>query len=446
MTPSESGGGRKVRALFLGHCSYFHTKNISGLLRKEIPGLHITVANLVKPDGSELLAHETGDFDKVMEFPRKRNISPGGPEILSGFFSALSDRTRRGAVLSALFRLKPGKVKKLLNSYIENEKFSGMLKDAISGYDILHFHFISAEALIPLALAGKDQFVILHFWGSDLLNMSGKEIYLKQNEAIDRADMILLTTPEMTEHFLVKFGRDKLDKIRNVHFAVDNDFLDRILKSDRVKHRDEFCRKNGISGDKIIIEAGYNASVWQRHLRIIEELKKLPPETRKRVHVIFVMTYGLGPEHNGYLKEVKNAAEGAGIDYTFFEKYLDKEEVLRLIAATDIKLNLRETDNMNNAMLEAFCSDTVVVNGSWMPYGSLRRKGVYYREIGSLDELPGELTYLCSNLQSEKIKTSGNGRIIEEEFSYAKLSSDWTAVYEEAMKRAKVRKQGNANN
>lgn len=446
MTSSDAGEGRKVRALFLGHCSYFHTKNIARVLRKEIPDLHITVANLAKPDGSALLAQETGDFDEVIEFPRKRNIIPGSAEILSGFFSALKDNTMRSLVLSALFRLKPDKVKKFVTSYIENEKFSEMLKDAISGYDILHFHFISAEALIPLALAGSDKFVILHFWGSDLLNMSGREIYLKQHEAIERADMILLTTPEMTEHFLVKFGRDKREKIRNVHFAVDNDFLERILRSDRTKLRNEFCGKHGIQGDKIIIEAGYNASVWQRHLKIIEELKRLSAEIRNNIHVIFVMTYGLDQGHNGYLKEVKKAAESAGIGYSFFEQYLDKEEVLRLIAATDIKLNLRETDNMNNAMLEAFCSDTVVVNGSWMPYGSLRRRGVYYREIESLDELTGELTYLCSNLQREKSRTSGNGRIIENEFSYAKLASDWKAVYAEAMTRTKERKQANENN
>jgi hypothetical protein len=94
---------------------------------------------------------------------------------------------------------------------------------------------------------------------------------------------------------------------------------------------------------------------------------------------------------------------------------------------------------MNTAMLESFCSDTIMVAGSWMPYGTLRRLGIYYREIESIDKLSKEIEYLLNNIDHEKSKTLNNGKLIRDFLDYSRIAVDWTKTYIEVDQKSKMK-------
>ena len=144
-----------------------------------------------------------------------------------------------------------------------------------------------------------------------------------------------------------------------------------------------------------------------------------------------------------YLSKVKKAAEESTFSSTVIDSYITTDEVLELIVSTEVKLNLRETDNLNTAMLESYCSDTIAVNGAWMPYGALRRIGIYYREIESIEHLKNEMEFLLRNLKSERAKTADNHKIVRDFFDNSRVASDWINLYEEIKNRANEKRKAN---
>lgn len=420
-----------LRVLFLGHCSYFHVRNIARILKAEFPGIYIAAANPIRPDGKKVTSADLDAFDEFIEFPRRRQISLNPADTFRKLLPAMKDRDLRGALLGSAAKLRFKKVTDVLDGLAEEEKFAESIRETMKRFDLFHVHFIGPESLVPLNYASKDSKIILHVWGSDLLNQSGARTYELQYNAIERADRVVVNTSDLGQYFLVKFGRRFLDKLRNAFFVVENEMLDRIIASDKHLLNRRFREKFGISEEKVVVEAGYNASKWQRHSKILEQLAGLPVEVRSRMHVILPMTYGL-PENDGaYVEEVKQLLKRSGLDGTVIEEYMPQNEIVELVAATSIKLNLRDTDNMNTAMLEALCAGTLIVNGAWLPYGALRRRGVYWRELESIDSLKDEMEYLVANLESERAKTINNMKIVREFLDYRNVSAQWKNVYSE---------------
>ncbi len=421
----------KLKILFLGHCSYFHVQNIAALLKENLDNLHIAGANMIRPDGKKVTDNDLGSFDEFVSLPRKREVAVSSADKRNELLKSLSGGSLQKSILRDAFRLRFGLAAKHLSASAEERKYSAIMREIFSRYDVFHFHFIGKELLMPLKYIDKDKVVVLHVWGSDLLNSGGIESYVAQHEAIRRADYIIINTLEMTQYFLAKFGREFAPKIRNAFFVIDNDMMDRIANSNAALLRKKFIERYGIEESKIIVEAGYNASKFQNHIEILGQLNLLPGQMKEKIHVVIPMTYGLGANSGDYMNAVKKAAADSSFSTTVIDKFITPEEVLELIASTEIKLNLRETDNLNTAMIESFCSDTVAVNGAWMPYGTLRRIGVYYRELGTIKNLKKEMEYLIDNLDCERSKTRNNSKIIREFFDNSKVAVDWINAYED---------------
>ena len=430
----------KLKVLFLGHCSYFHVQNIAALLKESQMSLHIAGANMIRPDGKEVTDSDLGSFDEFISIPRKRNVSLNTSNVMKEFFRTLSGSGLQKELFRNLIKLRLGNASKLLMAAAEERKYSAMVEELFSKYDVFHFHFIVKELLTPLKYVGSDKIVVLHVWGSDLLNRGGIQSYSAQYEAIKRADFIIINTIEMTQYFLAKFGREFAGKIRNAYFVIDNEMMKRISEADTVTLRKKFTGRYGIDESKIILEAGYNASKFQKHLELIEQLNLLNKELKEKIHVVIPMTYGLGTNADDYLNAVKRAAAESSFSTTVIDSYITPEEVLELIVSTEIKLNLRETDNLNTAMIESFCSDTITVNGAWMPYGTLRRLGVYYREIESICHLKNELEYILHNIDSERAKTKDNSKKVREYFDDSRVVLDWIRVYKEIDSLSKLKR------
>ena len=143
------------------------------------------------------------------------------------------------------------------------------------------------------------------------------------------------------------------------------------------------------------------------------------------------MTYGLQFEDKNYLQKVKDECNNVQFGTKIITEYMPSDELTEFVVSGQIMLNLRESDAMNAAMLEALFAGCIVVNGSWLPYGKLRRLGIYYEEVDTLNALRNLIPHIIENFEQKKSKTTNNSSLIYKNFSYSYTINDWMKIYNE---------------
>ena len=318
---------------------------------------------------------------------------------------------------------------KQINSNAEEIIHSEKIRTIFSNFDIFHYHYLAPEYLYNVKYVPNGKKVVMTFWGSDLYQIAGTENYRKQLDSLERADIITVNALEIKETLLAKFGRNLEDKIRFSDFGLDKDKLKKLNAENRVKFISDFRNKYKIQENKVVITVGYSGSSKQKHIEILNTLNTLDERYRKRMFVVIPMTYGLQFEEKGYAETVKKVCNESGFETLILEKYMVDDELAAFTFSSDIKLNLRDTDALNAAMLESLFAGNIVINGAWLPYGKLKRLGIYFREIEKLSGLKEILPFLIDNFEDEKRKASGNAEIIRKNFLYDNLIFDWKEIY-----------------
>lgn len=418
----------------LGHCSYFTIANFVKLLKAKIPGLEITVANPFNPGGNALSDKQLEVFDRVISLPKKRNINIKSSDRMAALRNILKYKLERRNIFFNLVSLRFRKIKYYINAEAENIVFGNIMKKIFAEYDIFHFHYASPYFLSPMKFVPNGKVKIISIWGSDLFQVSGAENYRLQLEAFNTADLIICNTIEKREIFLSKFGRHLTSKIRIANFGLPEEKFQKIKLCNNSESRIRFRKKMGISPGKFIVVVGYNSSPKQNHVVILNYISRIAADIKDRIHLIIPMTYGTKKGEENYASEVKSICEKTGCSFTIFEDYLSEDEYFEFNSSTDIRINLRETDSMNTAMLESIAGESIMINGVWHPYGILRRLGIYYFEIEKISELENLIPYLIKNIEAEKVKVKSNPEFLREYFSSERTSNDWEEIYCEAGK------------
>lgn len=420
-----------MKVIFLGHCSYYTVKNLADAIKKNTEEISISVADLVKPDGSEISADELKTFDRVINLPKKRDTKFYVRDRIKATMNGLSDKEKRKLFLKPLVFLKIRSLLNFISSETEERVYGIKMKDLFDDFDVFHFHYVSPEYLTLLKYISKDKKIIFSFWGSDLFQQAGLENYKIQYRGLERADYITLNTPEMQEAFLTKFGRNFINKIRTAYFILNELKFEQINSINSERVISEFKNKNKIPLYKKIVTIGYNASSKQRHIEILKILAELKPEVKEKIHIVIPLSYGLQYESKNYPDEIEKIVCKIGIGTTLVYKYQETKELAEFTIASEIKLNVRETDCLNASLIESLAAGNIVVNGAWLPYGKLRRLGIYYREIEKLEDLLNIIPDILENFEDEKLKVRNNYKIIREFFSVKNLVKDWTGLYDE---------------
>jgi len=418
-----------MRLLLLGHCSYYTVANLSEAIREFIPGINVTAADPVKPGGGLLSEEEGKAFDEVISLPVKRHIKISAGNRIHSLVEIFKNKANRSSLLKNLFLFRFKPVFNQINSNAEEIIYSDKIKSLFSNYDIFHFHYLSPEYLYNVRYIHPGKKVIMTFWGSDLYQISGTENYRKQLEAFVRADIITVNALEIKETVLAKFGRNLEDKIRFADFGLDKAKLNRLNSENRDKYISGFRKKNNIDDNKVVITIGYSGSSKQKHIEILKILDTLDEKYKKRIFALIPLTYGLQFEEKDYPERVKKVCDEAEFETLILENYMTDDALAGFTFSSDITLNLRDTDALNASMLESIYAGNILVNGAWLPYGKLKRLGIYFREIDKLSGLKELIPFLLDNFEKEKIKTSVNTEIIKENFLYDNFIKDWEAVY-----------------
>lgn len=291
-------------------------------------------------------------------------------------------------------------------------------------FDCLHIQGMWPETLYLLdAMGVKANHVVCSYWGSDLLR-AGNRFHALSKRWLSRADAITIQNRQiMIEGFHNAWGHEFDHKLVGVLYDIENRQIES-LGSDIDKTAAK--RSLGISPDKYVVAIGYNANPNHHHLEVISALEKLPEVTLERIHLIFPFTYPEG--YDTYRQEVKNLVSKLPCTATYFEGWLDDEDVALMRLACDMFIHAQTSDAASASVIEFLKAGASLVNASWIDYCELRERGVRYREFSSYEELPNVIVDQLNDPNSQTIAL--HNREVLSNMNEENFSRDaWLSIY-----------------
>lgn len=288
------------------------------------------------------------------------------------------------------------------------------------GFELVNIHYSRWVYLFLLPVLKHSKF-IMTFYGSDFYRTKNltKKI---QSVIYKKADVLTFTNP-LTRDAFVRYYKNYEKKSHVCRFGLKTlDYIDK----NRLRPKNEMKEALGYKRDKIIVTCGYNATRAQQHHKILKELLLLEEEILKNVQFVFPMTYG----NTSYKEEIKSALEKSRLDYLVLEEFLYEDDNAYVKLASDIMINLLETDSFSGSMQEFLYAQNHVITGSWLPYELFDKEGIVYTKIESTDELSPTLTKVLAKVDTDQIDLSVNEGIISILSSWKNNIDCWINVYE----------------
>jgi glycosyltransferase involved in cell wall biosynthesis len=295
-----------------------------------------------------------------------------------------------------------------------------VLKD--SNYDVVNIHYNRwyYKLLMPYFKTSKTRLVISTY-GSDFYRASSK-IRRRLRSIYAVADAISFTN-EFTKKEFISFYNDFEAKTHLCRFGLKTlEYIDR----NRYKSRKELQKHLSYDSNKTVVSCGYNATSAQQHFAIIDAIEKLEKELRDRCQFIFLLTYGDAK----YKERVKQRLESVEFSYRVLEEFLYEDDNAAVKLASDIMINVLQTDSFSGSMQEFLYAGNVVITGAWLPYGTFDDAGVFYLKIDSIDRLHDKLSYAIINREELAENSKKNKKIIANLSSWNENISSWIALLE----------------
>jgi hypothetical protein len=290
-------------------------------------------------------------------------------------------------------------------------------------YDFVHFHFVSpsSDFIIEQIQKTASPKIILTIWGSDLYRVTANEEpgFIK---SCQKADYITFGN-EITLDFFKKKYDWKKDNLKITRFGVIP--LEHLIRLEKSKI--ECKAKLQWSMDKLAITIGYNLSRAQRHLEILSQFdNEMISGFKDRIQLIIPITYGGDKK---YRHQIMAKLNRMPFEYVIYDSVLKPDMIADIRKASDIMIHLQTTDQFSGSMLEHLFSRNVVITGSWLPYGSLKEKGVWFIEIDKIPELSSVLTTVINEYEQYAQKTINATKVIPGLALWEKNIKDWVSLY-----------------
>lgn len=269
----------------------------------------------------------------------------------------------------------------------------------------------------------KAQNLYLSFWGSDYnkLNFWQKNLlkkfsrksdgYTVANEEFKQTLIDNLEIPEHKFH-LARFGLAPLKPLSQL-----------IKDISQGEAQSTFGIRN-----KFVITVGYNADKIHQHRKIIDLISKIEEELPTNYLLLFPMTYG-SQNRSKYILSTKRRLDKLDLKYKILDKYLSDEEVAKLRIASNVMINLPQSDQFSGSMQEHLYAKNIVITGSWLPYSTFIKQGITFIEIKTVFEIGEKLVEVIRDYEKLLNKCSGNPKIIWEMSSWDKTISGWENIF-----------------
>jgi len=295
-----------------------------------------------------------------------------------------------------------------INQFLNSERF-----------DVVNIHYSRWVYLFSLRALAKSRFVIT-FYGSDFYRASDG-IKNLQKKIYERADSLSFTNA-LTKDAFIKYFQTFEEKSVVCRFGLKTlDYIDK----NRDKTKPEIRSVLGYAQDKVIVTCGYNATQGQQHIQMIDALKKIDVKTLEKIQFIFPMTYG----DMCYKEQVQSMLDKSNLNYMMLEKYLYEDDNAYVKLASDIMINILETDSFSGSMQEFLYAENYVITGSWLPYELFDKEGVVYAKVDSIDELGRALDVALERYQDKKV-LQHNRDVIFKLSHWKNNINSWMQMYE----------------
>jgi glycosyltransferase involved in cell wall biosynthesis len=298
-------------------------------------------------------------------------------------------------------------------------------------YDIIHIHFISVlvkKIIDLLPMKGKN--IIASIWGSDLLRCKVKDMPTMR-AIYDVADIITISNNEKViqvfEENYNQYNKNKFyfPKYGSTVFSEIQSIMLNLNKKDAKRHL-------GLNSEKIAITIGYNATVEQRQVEIINVLlnNKEIIKYKGKIQFVFPMTYGSNKNNIIDIKLIMNKSH---FEYKIFEKFLNDFEVANLRYASDIFIHLATTDVFCSSLREYMVAKNLVITGDWFPYTSLIEDGFYFDTIKNISEIGDRLLFWLSNFEEVPNYIKSNDERLIKTGDWDVHIKEWINIYKKTL-------------
>lgn len=286
-------------------------------------------------------------------------------------------------------------------------------------YDYVHYQFVGTESL-HIRHNFKSSKQIYSIWGSDYYRADANAIK-KIYSACNDAHAVTFSNEMTLDHFKKKYSWVK-GNLYVCRFGLTP--LDTIESLSESKEKSKNVL--GWNPQKLSVTIGYNLSCSQRHLEILSAIKIISG-IKDKIELIIPITYG---SDMVYKEELLSYLRNIDISVKIYDHFLDENSIARIRNATDIMIQLQITDQFSGSMQEhLFCSN-VVITGSWLPYDTLIKNGIYFLQVDHINQINSVLNEVIDNYDIFSSMTVNNGVRIKELSSWESNIDNWAKLYD----------------
>jgi hypothetical protein len=298
--------------------------------------------------------------------------------------------------------------KKIIKAFYLAVQMKKLIQKVEGKYDVIHILYVSAS--------------YRYFWNDLKLTVFGGDFYKSKwymnlliAKMAKESSLISATNPSTLKAFCTKFNVSSNNN-RLVRFGLN--ILDEI---DAVSHSDilNWKQRNGILPSEIILACGYNGSMNQNLLKIIESLKNVKSSLSS-----VVLTLQLY-ENTAHVDQVITYLKESGLKFLLIRERLSDRELAVYRSSVDIMIQVQTTDSFSGAMQEHLYAGSTVITGSWLPYAVLDEKNITYIKVNEISEVGKEV---CANL-TNSLDKSMNKEIIAKLSKWSNTIPDWSVLY-----------------
>lgn len=292
-------------------------------------------------------------------------------------------------------------------------------------YDAIQLLWIEREwAYFYKLIRHKTKRLNLNVGGSDFYRTGKKEKDYKKG-LIACADTITAETETTVWEFQEYYSEIITKKVGLLPFGIE--VLEQI-DSIRDFSKDQIRKKFRIPQNKIVVTCGHNANAEHQHKEIIKAICRLSEEIRRQIVCVFPMTYPWG--RDDYISEVERGLKESGVEYVILTEFMDFQQMAEYALISDIMIHVQRTDQLSSTMLEEMYAGSIVIAGKWLPYQSLRRMGMFFRDIEKVFNLDTVLADTIENIETYRKKCEGNRELVQKHSSWSELAPRWRALWD----------------
>lgn len=318
--------------------------------------------------------------------------------------------------------------KEYINQYYEKHNIKVMPQQGFShSFENIVYHFLELKKMgrfdvchlfslnysitsMGILMRPYCDILIANYLGSDWLR-AATAMKEHQRKLLGAADYAVADSLQICEELKEYFCGAFQDKIKYIRYKLP--VIEELKQWEQIEDvRKRMAEQFGVSRNQLVVTCGYSGWKSHKQLMVIDTIKKIPPEIRKKIFVLVPAGYGRDEQN---IVDIKKALTDLGTGYYVAEEFMDFRGVAALRSLTDIFINMQPTDAYSSTVIEyCFCKKAIFCN-ALLDYSRLEEQGAFYEKVSDFEQLKDTLVRYIENYD-EEIEKYGNNRTAAERF------------------------------